>query len=80
MTDQITTAEAAMKDTMTFGTLSRLVEDVLSDERRMSVRFNCDCGCGGDAYTAEEWDDMCERADEARARLIAFGVVFGPEI
>ena len=20
------------------------------------VRFGCDCGCGGDAYTDDEWD------------------------
>lgn len=24
---------------------------------RSSIRFGCDCGCGGDRYTKESWDE-----------------------
>ena len=24
---------------------------------RSSIRFGCDCGCGGDQYTKESWDE-----------------------
>jgi hypothetical protein len=30
---------------------------------RSSIRFGCDCGCGGDTYTQESWD-----AEEAQAQ------------
>ena len=30
---------------------------------RMGVHFGCDCGCGGDSYTAEQWDEECAAAD-----------------
>ena len=67
------------KEALDFEALAKLVDAVRSDERRQSVRFGCDCGCGGDSYTGEEWDEMCDQADEARAKLVAFGVTFSPE-
>lgn len=24
----------------------------------MAVHFGCDCGCGGDTYTIEDWDEL----------------------
>jgi len=32
---------------------------------RMAVNFGCDCGCGGDSYTEEEWDAEEDAADLA---------------
>lgn len=61
---------------MTFEELSNLVYAIECDERLSSVRFGCDCGCGGDAYTEDQWDDMVEEADQARIKLEDFGVVF----
>lgn len=31
-------------------------EDACRSPTRMEVRFGCDCGCGGDSYTIEEWN------------------------
>jgi hypothetical protein len=28
------------------------------------VHFGCDCGCGGDGYDPEEWDELCNGADQ----------------
>ena len=38
-------------------------ESALWSPTRMSVRFGCDCGCGGDNYTQETWDE-----EEAQAQ------------
>lgn len=59
-----------------FYDLVSLIDDIRQDERRSSVIFGCDCGCGGEFFTYEEWDDMCERADKAREKLEKIGVVF----
>lgn len=36
-----------------------LYSDLMSE-----VHFGCDCGCGGDSYTSESWEAMCNCADE----------------
>ena len=36
---------------------------------RSEVRFGCDCGCGGDSYTAESWDAEEQAAAEAIDRM-----------
>jgi hypothetical protein len=61
---------------VTFNELRRFVSDIESDDRRMSVSFGCDCGCGGGSYTIEDWDFMCDRADIATEKLKELGVVF----
>lgn len=65
-----------MSKTMKFSELYSYVQAWEDDERRMEVRFGCDCGCGGDYYTLDQWKDMCSRADEAKDKLRQFGVVF----
>lgn len=30
------------------------------------VSFGCDCGCGGDSYTEENWRQMCDDALKAK--------------
>ena len=39
---------------------------------RMSVIYGCDCGCGGDSYTPEQWDEEEAAADEAIEAMKAF--------
>jgi len=46
---------------------------------RMSVKFGCDCGCGGDNYTAESWDAEEKEAEEAIAKMKEFCKEFGIE-
>lgn len=49
------------------------IHTVLYDDPiRQHVRFGCDCGCGGDYYTAEEWDQLLDSIDEARDRIEQF--------
>lgn len=31
----------------------------LHSDLMSEVRFGCDCGCGGDSYTTEQWVRMC---------------------
>ncbi len=31
---------------------------------RLGVTFGCDCGCGGDMYTREEWDEQESEAQK----------------
>ena len=61
---------------MTFDELKSLVEAISYDARRMEVRFGCDCGCGGNSYSEESWDIMCEEADEAERKLKEIGITF----
>jgi len=45
---------------MKFTKLKELInnyESALWSPTRMAVRFGCDCGCGGDNYTQETWDE-----------------------
>lgn len=61
---------------MTFSELTALIYDIESRPSRLSVIFGCDCGCGGDSYTSEEWELYEDRADEAIGRLEAIGITF----
>lgn len=44
------------------------------------VHYGCDCGCGGDTYDSESWDDMLENSDKAynalKTALESLGVVW----
>lgn len=64
---------------MTFSDLAEAVHAITRDKRRMSVRFGCDCGCGGNSYSSEQWDEMCREADEAEAKLRALGITFAKD-
>ena len=44
---------------MKFSELEELVRNYQSVQfipSRLGVMFGCDCGCGGDLYTLEEWN------------------------
>lgn len=64
---------------MDYNTLLTYVRDIEDDQRDMEVRFGCDCGCGGDYYTEEEWDHMIYRSDLARDKLKEIGVTFNED-
>lgn len=38
----------------------------LHSDLNMEVHLGCECGCGGDSYTLESWEAMCDFADEAK--------------
>ena len=59
-----------------FYELVNLVSEIESDPARNAVIFGCDCGCGGEFYTEEEWEDLCVAASVAQETLEKFGVVF----
>jgi len=53
---------------MKFTELAKLVgdyNDMLYNDYDASVRYGCDCGCGGDSYTSEGWDAMLTERGEA---------------
>lgn len=36
------------------------------------VHFGCECGCGGDSYTAEQWDELHDDGDKAKEKFEKF--------
>lgn len=61
---------------MTFDELRSYVYDIENDPSRSEVRFGCECGCGGDSYTIEEWETVCNAADVATQKLEELGITF----
>lgn len=55
-----------MKASELYSIVSDFENYYLHSDLNMEVHFGCECGCGGDSYSEEEWDDMCKAADEAR--------------
>lgn len=41
------------------------------------IHFGCDCGCGGDSYTTESWDEAEASAAKAIADMKEFCTKFG---
>lgn len=56
-----------------------LYEEALWSPSRTSVRYGCDCGCGGDSYTSERWDMEEQQAQDAIDTLKAFCADIGVE-
>lgn len=46
---------------------------------RMGVHFGCDCGCGGDSYTPEQWDNEIAAADVYIMKMKKFCEEYGIE-
>lgn len=44
---------------------------------RMEVHFGCDCGCGGDNYTTEQWDAAEDACNEAIVKMVSFCNLYG---
>lgn len=51
----------------------------LHSDLNMEVHLGCECGCGGDSYTLESWNEMCNAADEARKEFKQFCESLGVE-
>jgi len=52
---------------MKFSELEVLVSNyntALWSPTRMNVKLGCDCGCGGDRYTKETWDEAEAQAEK----------------
>lgn len=56
------------------------IDDASYSPSRSEVRFGCDCGCGGDSYTAESWDaeeaDALQAIKEAKEFCTEFGIEY----
>lgn len=68
-----------MKATELYSIVSYFETYYLHSDLNMEVHFGCDCGCGGDSYTEEQWDAMCKYADEARDEFKTVCENFGIE-
>ena len=44
-------------------------ERILDSDLSIGVKYGCDCGCGGDSYTAESWDKMVDSYNENKILL-----------
>lgn len=49
--------------------VSRYEYYVIKSDLNTGVHYGCDCGCGGDAYTQEGWDEMIRDYKEAIADM-----------
>ena len=49
--------------------LQRLFDTFYDTEVCSTMIFGCDCGCGGDLYTLEEWGSMHEDSYKATKGL-----------
>ena len=58
-------------------TLVKDYEQALWAPKYMSVRLGCDCGCGGDSYTPEQYDKENADADAAMLKVKEFCTTYG---
>jgi hypothetical protein len=61
---------------MNYFELRNLVSDIENRPSACNVRFGCDCGCGGDYYTYEQWSEGENAAEEAIKKLKQLGIGF----
>ena len=59
---------------MKFHELENMVYRIANAPWNNEVKFGCDCGCGGNNYTAEQWEEEGRLFDEAVRTLAAMGV------
>lgn len=67
--------ESVRGTTYTWATLDEIAgayRAAMYSPSRLGIHFGCDCGCGGDSYTSEEWDEEERLADEAIAAAKEF--------
>ena len=58
-------------------TLFQDYENALYSPSRSEVKFGCDCGCGGDSYTAESWDEEEQYAADSIVKMKEFCTKYG---
>jgi hypothetical protein len=57
--------------------LEEFQNNVYYSDITLEVHHGCSCGCGGDSYTSETWDEMCNSYDETETKCIKFCEVNG---
>jgi hypothetical protein len=60
---------------MKFSELETLLYEynsAMGSPSRMHVIFGCDCGCGGDSYTEESWDEAERNASKTIQKVKNF--------
>jgi len=68
-----------MKATELFSFIQDFENYYLHSDLMSDVRFGCDCGCGGDSYILDSWNQMCNAADESRKEFKQFCESIGVE-
>lgn len=68
-----------MKASELFSVIQDFENYYLHSDLMSEVHFGCDCGCGGDSYTTEQWVRMCNAAYEARKEFKQFCESLGVE-
>lgn len=58
-------------------TLFNDYENALYSPSRSEVKFGCDCGCGGDSYTKESWDEEEQYAADSIVKMKEFCTKYG---
>ena len=53
-------------------TLFQDYENAMYSPSRSEVKFGCDCGCGGDSYTSESWDEEEQYAADSIVKMKEF--------
>lgn len=66
MTDKISKISELLEITEDFSDWLRIARD---SPIEMGIRYGCDCGCGGDAYTDEEWDEEAAILRKAEGKM-----------
>jgi len=52
--------------------INTYIQTIYDDPLRMAVKFGCECGCGGNDYTLDEWDNIMADVNEAKAVIKKF--------
>lgn len=61
---------------MNWRELKDLVYNVDSFYDIDTVHYGCECGCGGDSYTEEAWDNICTDGEDVIKKLKKIGITF----
>jgi hypothetical protein len=64
---------------MKFKELEDLVYSYRNPPWAYNTKFGCDCGCGGDLFTVEEWDKEADIYYKAKEELIKLGIDLNDE-
>lgn len=57
-------------------TLVNEYEQATWSPSRMEVRLGCECGCGGDSYTSESYEEEEQEAERAINRIKHFCIKY----
>ncbi len=49
--------------------IANLYREISYHPMNSEVRFGCDCGCGGDSYSRDKWEELGVELDAMNERL-----------